>query len=248
MLPTVGLSLLLSIVLCVHAVRTGQQLYWLMIILFLQPLGGLVYLVAIVLPSMARDPKARRFGQEARGLLDPSREYRQAKAACDHAPTVGNQMRLAKAASAQGRHQEAELLYREAAQGIHAADPALLMGRAMSLIELGRFDEALSILDALGETGDQARNPATVLALGRVYEGLGRMSEAELAYQWASGRIPGLEGLARYTAFLARTGRTEEAREALADIDGRITRANPVFRREAKAWRDLAARAVVDGS
>ena len=43
MLPAFGLSLLFSIALCVHVVRTNQAMYWLMIILMLQPLGGLVY-------------------------------------------------------------------------------------------------------------------------------------------------------------------------------------------------------------
>ena len=48
-----GLSLIFSILLCVHVVRTGQQMYWLMIILLIQPLGGLVYLIAIIAPERA---------------------------------------------------------------------------------------------------------------------------------------------------------------------------------------------------
>ena len=38
MLPAFGLSLLFSVGLCVHAVRSGQAMYWLFIILMLQPL------------------------------------------------------------------------------------------------------------------------------------------------------------------------------------------------------------------
>jgi len=247
MIPVFGLSLVFSVALCVHAVRTGQSMYWLMIILLLQPLGGLVYLIAIVLPGMAGGPTARRLGQEARAALDPTREYREAKAACDDTPTVHNLMRLAKAAAAQGRHDEAEALYARAATGIHAEDPTLLLGRAVSLIELGRHAEALSLLDALGRDADAGRTPATALALGRAYEGLGRTSEAETAYQWAAGRLPGLEGLARYAAFLAHCGRAQEATETLAEIDRRLAGANPAFRGEGRAWRDLAARAVSEG-
>ena len=248
MIPAFGLSLIFSVALCVHAVRTGQSMYWLMIILILQPLGGLVYLIAIVLPGMAGGPTARRFGQEARAALDPTREYREAKAACDDTPTVHNLMRLAKAAAAQGRYDEAEQLYARAATGIHAEDPTLLLGRAVSLIELGRHAEALSLLDALGSSDTEAsRMPAAALALGRAYEGLGRTSEADTAYQWATGRLPGLEGLARYAAFLAHSGRAREAAETLADIDRRLAAANPAFRSEGRAWRDLAARAMSGG-
>jgi hypothetical protein len=184
--------------------------------------------------------------QGARDSLDPTREYREARAANDDVATVHNQMRLAKAASALGHHQEAEALYAQAATGIHADDPVLLLGRAVALIELGRHAEALALLDRLGEDADKGRSPQAALALGRAYEGLGRMSEADTAYQWAAGRLPGLEGLGRYAAFLAHAGRTEEARDALKEIDRRIASAAAPFRKEGRAWRDLAARALGD--
>jgi hypothetical protein len=237
------LSLLLSILLCVHVVRTNQSLYWVFLILFIPVLGPLVYLVAIVVPEMAGGTRAKRMSMAARDTLDPTREYRLAKAAVDESPTVHNRMRLAAAAAARGRHDEAEQLYGEAAQGIHADDPALLLGRANALIELGRAAEALPLIEKLGEE-QAARSPATVLAQARVYEALGRLGEAESAYQWAAGRLPGLEGLARYAAFLARVGRKSEAADHLAEIDRRIERANPQFRREGRAWRDLAAQAL----
>ena len=244
MIPAFGLSLLFSIALCVHVVRTNQQMYWLMIILMLQPLGGIVYLVAIVLPALGGGPTARRAMQSARQTLDPTREYREARAANDLTATVHNQMRLAKAAAALGQHDEAEQLYAAAASGIHADDPVLLLGRATALLDLGRHAQALSLLDQLGKDADQGRTPQTALALGRAYEGLGRMEEADTAYQWAAGRLPGLEGLARYAAFMSHTGRAAEANEALAEIDRRLASANPQFRREGRAWRDLAARAI----
>ncbi len=238
-----GLSLLFSILLCVHVVRTNQQMYWLFIILIFQPLGGLVYLIAVVAPELIGGSRARRLGMAARDALDPMREYRQAKAATDEAPTVHNQMRLAGAAAALGRHAEAEALYRQAAQGIHADDPALLLGRANALIELGRGEEALPLIDKLIEE-QSARNPATALAQARALEAVGRFREAGEAYEFAVGRMPGLEGLARYAAFLARTGRRQEAGDHLAEIDRRLARANPQFRREGRAWRDLAAQAL----
>jgi hypothetical protein len=247
MLPLFGLSLIFSIVMCVHVVRTNQAMYWLMIILMLQPLGGVVYLIAIVLPELSGGPTARRIQRTARETLDPGREYREAKIACDDTPTVHNQMRLAKAASGLGRHDEAEALFRAAAQGIHADDPALLLGRAHALLELQRYPEALEQLEILGRDPDQGRTPVAALALGRAYQGLGRMTEADTAYQWASGRLPGLEGLGRYAAFLAKTGRAAEAKEAVAEMDRRIARAAPQFRKDGRQWRDLAARALAEG-
>lgn len=241
MIPVFGFSLIFSVLLCVHVVRTHREMYWLWIILVFQPVGGLVYAVAIILPELLGGRTARRIGHAARETLDPDRDYRQAKAAHDDSPTVANAIRLAAAAMTLHRYVEAEALYREANQGVHADDPTLLLGRANALIELGRFVEALSLLERLGQEA-ASRTPPASLALGRAYEGLGRYGEADTAYDWAAGRLPGLEGLGRYAAFLARTGRRPEAEEALAEMDRRIQRADPYFRKDARTWRDLAAR------
>ena len=53
--------------------------------------------------------------------------------------------------------------------------------------------------------------------------------------------------LARYTAFLAETGRRDEAEEALAEVERRARKANTHFRKEANVWRDFAAAAVKAG-
>ena len=244
MFPIFGLSLLFSIALCVHVVRTGQPMYWLMIILMIPTLGGLVYVCAIILPELLGGRTARRVGAAARQNLDPGRDYRAARADYDRAPTVAHALRLAGAAMALGHYAEAETLYRDAAQGVYADDPALLLGRANALVELGRFAEALPVLERLGENLDSGRTPHAALAMARAYEGLGRNAEADTAYDWAAGRLPGLEAYGRYAAFLARTGRRAEAADALAEIERRIQSADPYFRREARTWRDLAATAL----
>ena len=246
-LPLIGLSLILSVALAVHVVRTGRELFWLWIILIFQPIGGLVYFLAIVLPEFSRGQGARRLEKSALAALDPMREYREAKKACEDTPTVRNQSRLALAAAALGRNDEAERLYAEAAQGIHAEDPALLLGRATALLELGRHGEALGVLELIpgGETVDPMA-PAAVLAMARAYEGLGRAAEADAAYAEAAQRIAGFEAFGRHAAFLARQGRKDEARAAIADMDKRLTKLAAQFRREGKHWRDLAAKALAE--
>jgi hypothetical protein len=239
MLPIFGLGLLFSIALCVHVVRTGQNMMWLYLILFLSPIGGVVYLIAVVIPGWTGGPAAQKARTAARDALDPTRGYRTAKAAVDDSPTVYNRMRLAAAAGELGRWDEAEALYRSAAQGVHAEDSALAYGLAHALVELGRYPEAAQMLEQLEAANP--RTPQTALQLARAYEGLGRMTDADAPYEYAAARLPGLEGIARQAVFLARTGRREQAQEALTEIDKRIERLNVRFRKEAKQWRDLAA-------
>ena len=244
MLPAIGLSYLIAIGLCVHVARTGREMYWMFVLLSFPGLGSLIYVVVNILPELMGGSTARRLGQAARQALDPEREYRDAKTAVDDSPTVGNRMRMAAAAAGLGRHDEAERLFAEAATGIHSEDPSLLLGRASALVELDRAAEALPILEALGELGEAGRTPQAALTMGRAYHALGRHTEADSAYQWAAGRLPGLEAIARYAVFLAQTGRGAEAREAMSEIDKRAARSTGPFRKEARAWRDYAAAAL----
>jgi len=244
MFPALGLSLIFSIALCVHVVRTGQQMYWLMIILLFQPLGGLVYLLAIIAPEFLGGSKARQVGKTARDILDPQREYRTATQAVDDAPTVANRARLAAAASSLGKHAEAERLYGEALQGMYADDAQLMLGRANALLELNRAAEALPLLETLSAQSPAARTPNVALAMGRAYHAVGRVSDADTALRWAAAHLPGFEGMARYAVFLAQTGRKDEAKETLAEINKRLAKTHSHFRKEARAWRDLAAAAV----
>jgi len=243
-LPLIGLSFLIAIVLCVHVVRTGQQMYWLWIILAFQPIGGIVYFVAIIAPPWFGGRTAQKMGQAARKAIDPQREYREAARAVDDAATVANRVRLAVAASELGKHAEAEQLYADSLTGMYADDPQLLLGRANALIELNRPGDALPLLEKLGETPNGGRTAHTMLALGRVYHALGREEQAETALRWAADNYPGFEGIARYAAFLARMDRKDEARAQLVEIDKRLSKTHAHFRKEAKGWRDFAAQAI----
>jgi hypothetical protein len=246
-LPLIVLSLVVSVALAVHVVRTGRDTFWLWIILLFQPLGGLVYIIAILLPEITRGSAARKLEKSAVAALDPTREYREAKQACEDTPTVRNQSRLAQAAAALGRHDEAERLYAAAAQGIHAEDPALLLGRASALLELGRPQQAVEVIELIpgGETADPLQ-PGAVLALARAHEALGRTADADRAYAEAVQRMAGFEAFGRYAAFMARNGRKDEARAAIADMDKRLTKLAAQFRKEGRQWRDLAAKALAE--
>jgi hypothetical protein len=243
-IPAFLLSLGMAILLCWHAVKTGRDSMWLWIILMFQPIGGLVYIALNIVPDVFGGTTARKISRAARETLDPNREYREAKIACQETPTVRNQSRRAAAAVQLGHHAEAEALWRAAAQGVHADDPVLLLGLANALLELKRPAEALSVLEKLGEDEAHGRTPASALSLGRAYEALDRLDDADRAYQWAAERMPGFEALGRYAAFMGRHGREREAREVVVEMDKRLTKLKGPFRKEAQMWRDFAAGAL----
>jgi len=238
------LTYLPSLVCGIHAVRSGQQMYWIWILVIAPLLGPLIYFFAVLVPEFAGGRTARGVTRAAQQALDPERELRLAKQALDDTPTLGNRMRLAQAAERLGRWQEAEAQWAQCVEGPWAEDPAVLMGHARTLIELGRYDDALQRLEELKKIGREGETPQAKLALARVYEGLGRNEEADAAYRACVDRVPGLEAGGRYVAFLAKVGRRADAELGLAEIDRRLQKIAPPLRGEARQWRDLGANAM----
>lgn len=238
------LGYLPSLLCGIHAVRTGRAQTWLWILVIAPLVGPAIYLFAELIPEWMGGRTAQRTGQAAHRALDPERDYRRAHEALEDAPTVGNRMRLAQAASSLDRWDEAETQWAQCVTGQWAEDPVILMGHANALLELDRHAEALARLEQLRALGKEGGTPQVALAFGRAYEGLRRYPEADDAYRYAADRVPGLEAGARYVRFMARIGRTEDARIGLAELDRRLAKIAAPLRSEARVWRDLAAREV----
>lgn len=228
----------------IHVVRTGRELYWLWILVIAGPLGAAIYFLAIILPEMLGGRAARNVGKAARQALDPERDFRNAMRALEDTPTVGNRMKVAQAAAGLGRWEDAEAQWAQCVTGHWAEDVTILMGHANTLLELKRFDDALNRLQQVKALGREGETPAVALAFARAYEGLGRNEEADDAYRFAADRVPGLEAGARYVAFMAKTGRREDAEIGLAEIERRLQKIAGPLRGEARVWRDMAAKAL----
>ena len=93
----IGLHVLVAIFFAVHAIRSGQQLYWVVILFLFPGLGSIVYFFAIYLPNFRLSHGARKTMSAAARTLDPGRELREARQAYEYTPTAQNQMRLAAA-------------------------------------------------------------------------------------------------------------------------------------------------------
>ncbi len=243
-LESLIIAYLPSLLCGIHVVRTGREMYWLWILVIAPGLGPLIYFFAVIVPELMGGRTARNLGAATRQALDPERDYRNALKALEDAETVGNRMRVAQAAAALGKWKDAEAQWAQAANGHWADDPAILMGHAEALLELGRYDEALKRLEQLRAQGREGSTPQATLAFARAYDGLGRKDEADAAYRACVDRVPGLEAGGRYVAFLAKVGRKTDAQLGLQELDRRLAKIAPPLRPEARVWRDLAARAV----
>lgn len=238
------LTYLPSLLCAAHVLRTGREMFWLWLFIIGPIIAPLFYFFAVLAPEWMGGRTARGIGRATRRAIDPERDYRAALRALEDTPTVGARMRVAQAAAALGRWDDAEAQWAQCVTGHWAEDPAVLLGHARALLELGRFEEALQRLEQLRALGREGETPVAVLAFARACEGLGRIDEADGAYRYAADRVPGLEAGGRYVAFMAKIGRREDAEIGLAELDRRLKKIAPPLRAEARQWRDLAAQSL----
>lgn len=190
-MPFAGLGLHVMLALCcaVHAVRTRQQTYWLMILFAFPLLGSVVYFVAIYLPNSRLERSARKGLSAAARAIDPGREVREARAALEDAPTAQNQMRLAAALLDAGDAPAAVEAYGPCLQGPFANDPEVRHGVATALVGCGRGAEALSHLRWLQADRPSHRPEQVALLLGRALGASADLAGARQALEDAEQRF-----------------------------------------------------------
>jgi len=121
----IGLHVIIALFFAIHAIRTNQDKYYL-IILFAFPLfRSLIYGFTIWLPDARNTRHGRSIENTLVNVLDPSRELRQAQEAIEIASTPDNRIRLAQALVNAKRPSEAIPQYQSILSGIYANDPKI---------------------------------------------------------------------------------------------------------------------------
>jgi len=194
------------------------------------------------LPGLYRGPTARHAAARVAKVVDPCRGVRDAWRRLEMSPTVQNRTALAQEYLAVGQPRDAVALYREALSGIHATDPALMLGLARALFTLGDTAEVLATLDRLREANPAYTSPEGHLLYARSLEMEGRTAEALSEYAALIAYYPGQEARCRYALLLQMTGRVAEARNLFEEIRKAIDYGPRHQYREQREWYELARR------
>ena len=201
----------------VHAIRTGRNMYWLMILFIFPYLGSLVYFIAEYLPEMRHSTVARKSARVVKSIVDPNRELREARLAFDRTPTVDNRSRLAEALLARGDHDEAIEQFQACASGPYAKDVKFRRGLARAQLAAGRHAAAAATLEAL--LADSPRDAGGDASLW-LAQALTQVDEtrALAAFEHATQVHNSTETQAAYGIFLASLGRDAQARPLLEGV------------------------------
>ncbi|MFZ2991105.1 hypothetical protein [Ideonella sp.] len=225
-----GLHILLALFCAAHVVRSGQQLYWLIILFSFPLLGSAVYFFVIYLPNSRLERSAFKAVSAAARAMDPTKDLRQAHADFEHTPTAQNQMRLAQALLDVGDASEAAKQYEACLKGPFASDPDIRIGAARAFVECQRYADATGHLQALQSTRPDFRPDTVMLLLARSLAGLGRAAETRELFEQAITRFGTFEAHAEFQIWALSTADAATAARMQSQIDKITSRWNRMNR------------------
>ncbi|GAB2460666.1 hypothetical protein GCM10027082_09290 [Comamonas humi] len=235
----IGLHLIVAIFFAVHAVRTGQQMYWLFVLLAFPLLGSLIYFLAIYLPSSRLQRQATRLASTAVKALDPTREVREAQAAFDYSPTAQNEVRLAQALLATGQAAQALQHFEASMKGPFANDLDIRWGAAQAAYDAGQPVDALRHLQTIAQTDVHYRAEAVGLLVAKAYAAQGDDEMARKSFDFVRAQSGSFDVTAEYAIWAADRGDWAAANRLQAELQKAMT---PWTRQQRELNRDMLKR------
>lgn len=239
-MPVLGLGLhvVIAIFFAMHAIRTGQDRYWLMILFAFPGVGSLVYALIIWLPEMRYTRHGHALVRGVKQALDPTRELRAAQEAFEDAATTDNRLRLADALLASHRASEAVPQYQAALRGIHSGDPDIQVRLARALFESGHATPAREVLDEVIRKRPDFRSQDGHITYARAVAAEGNRAKAREEFETLLGYASGFEAHVRYAEVLQSWGETDKARGICEQVLSRAKRMPGFARRVNKPELD----------
>lgn len=217
-----GLHVVVAMFFAMHAVRTGQDRYWLMVLFAFPGVGSLVYALMVWLPELRYTRQGRTLVRGVRRALDPTRELREAQDAFEDTATTDNRLRLADALIAAGRASEAVPQYQAALHGIHRNDLDIQVRLARAYLEAGHATHARELLDEVIRTRPDYRSQDGHVTYARAVAAEGDRAKAREEFETLIGYASGFEAHVRYVQVLQEWG---EHVKALGVCEQALTRA-----------------------
>lgn len=188
----------------VHFARKRPDTYWLYVILFLGPLGALVYLVVEALPELGDPGTFKGFQRRSR--------MRELEMEILNNPSAGNYEELGLLYLDDKKWQKArEAFNRSISSRTDSPDP--FYRRAIAEVELGDFTAAVPDLERAVEDDAKYDFHRAKGLLAYAYAKTGRTAEAATMFEEVTRLSTLTETQYHYVEFLNELGRSAEARE-----------------------------------
>jgi hypothetical protein len=242
MTPLYLISILFTISMVVHVVRTGRNRVWIYVMVLLPFAGAAAYAVVEVLPDLLRTRTSRRAMRGIRDTIDPEGDLRRHENEMRVSGTVAARQKYADELVRLGRAAEAVTIYQNCLTGVFADDPKLLLGYAQAQFAADDPAGARKTLDDLIQKNPEFKSAEGHLLYARALEAEGNTEKALSEYATLAGYFPGAEAAVRYAKLLNRLGQRPLAQQTLQALLDRAKDAPAHYRKAQREWLDEAHR------
>lgn len=221
-------SMVLQVVAIIHYIRRRPDWYWLYIIIFLGPLGAVIYLIVVALPDLKSSSsifhvisRGKRIGQLEFAVLDN--------------PSAENYEELGDLYINQGNLVEARAAFDKAIAAPYSTLDSYYR-RAACAIQLGDLPAAVPDLErVVAKEPDFDFHRAAGL-LAHTYAQTGQKEKAETWFRKATDVSTLSETYLYYAEFLASEGRNPEARQWAQRVLAKERAMPDYLRRRERKW------------
>ena len=240
-MPVIGvLLLLIQIAFAVHVVRTGREIYWIFIIIFLPAIGCLIYFITQIMPELGQSRTLRKAGSGLAKAIDPQRELRRRKEELAVVDTTENRVKLAEECITAGLATDAIELLEPCLRSGNENDPNILLTLAQAQFSAAQDPAARQTMEHLIAANPSFKSHDGHLLYARTLEALDLKEQALQEYAVLATSFPGEEARVRYGLLLQRIGQTEQARQMFTESLDRASRAPGYYRKKEQQWLKLA--------
>ena len=226
-----GLSVLLQILCGLHVVKTGQDRYWLSIIIIGSYLGCLIYAFAVIIPHSLRSRQGKQAINKIQDKLNPTRHLQAINNQLSMRDTPQVRMNIADELVALQRYDEAIEHYQKALTPQAPYEPNIMLKLADAYFNTEQYDDCLTTLHALLEHNPGYASQEGHLLQARALHKRGDHGKADTVYQQIVEYYSGPQARLLYAEFLLELGRKADARNQLENILNYARIAEPHYRR-----------------
>jgi hypothetical protein len=140
---------LLQLLLIIHMIKTHQESFWLYLLIFVPGIGGLAYLIVVVLPDLRTSRHTRQVVQKIDQRVRTNRRLKELEQTLAIADTVANRINLADAYMEHGNYTQAVDYYQQCLQGIFKNDRTITTKLLRALFYAAQYEQALALAHRL---------------------------------------------------------------------------------------------------
>lgn len=225
----------------IHYFRTRPSFIWFWIIIFLGPLGTIIYFaVNVVMPLLGVG--GDMVENKVTLTLDERRRIRELQHKIEETPLPYDYAQLGELLYKRGDFAKAEPVLRQAVKNIDD-EPESRYWLALTLEKLGKAEESVKHLQPIVAEDPRYKFGEAYLAYARSLATAGQTEKALAAFRKVLDRSTFPEARVRYGLLLGENGNPDEARRQLEqavrevrDLPKHNLRAARPFIRQAKTW------------